>query len=103
VAAAAARGKQLLAGIRQLSELNYVGNVRGMGLLVGLELVEDKATKKPFDPSRKMGERLHQECVKRGLYSRIRGDIFLMAPPYVTSEAQIDRMVNIVGEAIRAL
>jgi len=103
VEAAAARGKQLLAGIRQLSELNYVGNVRGMGLLVGLELVEDKATKKPFDPSRKMGDRLHKECVKRGLYSRIRGDIFLMAPPYVTTETQIDRMVNIVGESIRAL
>jgi len=51
----------------------------------------------------KMGERLHQECCKRGLYSRIRGDIYLLAPPFVTSDAQIDQIVNTVGESIRAL
>src|SRR4029453_7180814 len=77
VPAAAAKGKKLLEGIRQLLSLKNVGDVRGMGMLVGLELVEDKATKKAFDPARKMGDRLHRECCKRGLYSRIRGDIYL--------------------------
>jgi adenosylmethionine-8-amino-7-oxononanoate aminotransferase len=72
-------------------------------MLAGLELVEDKATKKAFDPALKMGERLHQECCKRGLYSRIRGDIYLIAPPFVTTDAQIDQIVNTVGESIRAL
>jgi len=37
------------------------------------------------------------------LYSRIRGDIYLIAPPFVTSDAQIDQIVNTVGESIRAL
>jgi adenosylmethionine-8-amino-7-oxononanoate aminotransferase len=103
VDAAAAKGKKLLEGVRQLASLEYVGDVRGMGMLVGLELVEDKATKKPFDPSRKMGERLHRECCQRGLYSRIRGDIYLLAPPLVTSDAEIDRIINILGDAVRAL
>jgi adenosylmethionine-8-amino-7-oxononanoate aminotransferase len=103
VAEAGRKGKKLLEGVKQLEALDKVGNVRGMGLLVGLELVEDKSTKKPFAPSMNMGGQLHQECIKRGLYSRIRGDIYLLAPPYVTSDEQIDRIVNIVGESIKAL
>jgi adenosylmethionine-8-amino-7-oxononanoate aminotransferase len=103
VAAAAAKGKRLLEGVKQLLSLEIVGDVRGMGMLVGLELVEDKATKKAFDPAKKMGERLHKECCKRGLYSRIRGDIYCLAPPFVTSDAQIDQIVNILGESVKAL
>ena len=80
VAAAAAKGKKLLEGSSELRSLDLVGDVRGLGMLVGLELVEDKPTKKAFDPARKMGDRLHKECCKRGLYSRIRGDIYLPGP-----------------------
>jgi putrescine aminotransferase len=103
VAEAARKGKKLLDGVRQLAGLDHVGDVRGIGLLVGLELVEDKATKKAFDPSRKMGERLHKECCKRGLYSRIRGDIYMLAPPFVTADSDLDRIVNILGESVKAL
>jgi len=103
VAAAAAKGRKLLEGVKQLLPLQFVGDVRGQGMLVGLELVEDKATKKAFDPARKMGDRLHRECCKRGLYSRIRGDIYLLAPPFVTTDAQIDRIVNILGESVKTL
>jgi adenosylmethionine-8-amino-7-oxononanoate aminotransferase len=103
IAAAAEKGKKLFHGVNQLASLPHVGNVRGMGMLAGIELVEDKATKKPFDPSRKMGERLHKECCNRGLYSRIRGDIYLLSPPFVTTDAQLDRIINIVGESIRVL
>jgi adenosylmethionine-8-amino-7-oxononanoate aminotransferase len=103
VAAADAKGKKLLAGVKQLSSLSLVGDVRGMGMLVGLELVEDKSTKKAFDPAKKMGERLHRECCSRGLYSRIRGDIYLLAPPFVTTEEQLDRIINILGDSVKAL
>ena len=103
VAAAAAKGKKLLEGVKQLRSLDLVGDVRGLGMLVGLELVEDKPTKKAFDPAKKMGERLHKECCKRGLYSRIRGDIYLLAPPFITGEDQMDRIVNILGESVKAL
>lgn len=103
VAAAAEKGRRLADGVRQLESLDHVGNVRRMGLMAGLELVEDKATKRAWDPSLKMGERLYRECCQRGLFSRIRGDTYLLAPPFITTEAQIDQMVNVVGESIRSL
>lgn len=100
--AAAQQGRKLLDGLHQLASLDVVGDVRGLGLLAGVELVEDKATKKPFDPALKIGERLLRECCQRGLFSRVRGDIYLLAPPFVITDAQIQRIVNILGEAIPA-
>ena len=102
VEAAARKGKKLLEGLKQLSILKCVGEVRGLGLMCGVEIVEDQATKKPFAPARKMGARVLQECYRRGLTSRIKDDIFMLAPPFVVTDAEIDRMVNILGEAIPA-
>jgi adenosylmethionine-8-amino-7-oxononanoate aminotransferase len=50
-----------------------------------------------------MGAKLGQELTKRGLYTRILGDTVLLAPPLVTDEATIDRIVQIMGESIAAL
>src|SRR5262249_47627322 len=47
------KGKKLFAGLKELASHNHVGDVRGLGLLAGIEFVEDKATKKPFAPSMK--------------------------------------------------
>src|SRR5262249_29573298 len=103
VAEADRKGRKLLAGLKELGSLNHVGDVRGKGLLAGVEFVEDKETKKAFAPSMKVGERVYQECVRRGLVSRFRGDIYVLAPPFVTTDQQIDQIVNILGEAITAV
>ena len=102
VEAAARKGEKLLAALKQLGSLESVGDIRGLGLMCGIEFVEDKATKKPFPPARKMGVRVQQECNRRGLVSRIKDDIYMLAPPFVVTDAEIDRMVNILGEAIPA-
>jgi adenosylmethionine-8-amino-7-oxononanoate aminotransferase len=102
VEATGRKGKKLLDGLKQLSSLESVGDVRGLGLMCGIEFVEDKATKRPFPAARKMGARVQQECYRRGLVSRIKDDIYLLAPPFVVTDAEIDRMVNILGEAIPA-
>ena len=94
------KGKKLLAGLKQLASLENVGDVRGLGLMCGVELVEDKATKRPFPSSRKVGARLYQECAKRGLVSRFKDDIYMLAPAFVISDADIDQCVNILGDAI---
>ncbi len=102
VEAAAGKGKKLLDGLKQLASLESVGDIRGLGLMCGIEFVEDRSTKKPFPPARKMGARVQQECYRRGLVSRIKDDIYMLAPPFVVTDAEIDRMVNILGEAIPA-
>jgi putrescine---pyruvate transaminase len=96
------KGTKLLSALRQLLTLEHVGEVRGVGLMGAIELVEDKASRKAFAPGLKTGERLYRECVQRGLFSRFRGDIYMLAPPFVITDEQIDRMVNILGDAIPA-
>lgn len=102
VDAARVKGERLLAGLKQLESHPNVGEVRGIGLMAAVELVEDKATRKPFAAARKTGTRLYKECVKRGLWSRFREDIYMLAPPLVIREDQIDRIINILGDAIPA-
>ncbi len=102
VEVAGRKGKKLLDGLRQLSSLENVGDVRGLGLMCGVELVEDKATKRAFPAAAKVGVRMYRECCKRGLFSRIKDDIYMLAPPFVITDAEIDRAVNIIGEAIPA-
>src|SRR5437867_9112765 len=99
---AARKGKTLLDGLRQLQTFENVGDVRGLGLMCGVEFVEDKASKRPFPSSHKFGARVQKECYRRGLVSRIKDDVYLLAPPFVISDADIERIVNILGEAVPA-
>jgi len=94
VEAAAAKGKKLLDGLRQFASIDGVKEVRGLGLMAGIEMVPS--------PNRKIAGRIQQECIKRGLFTRIREEIFLLAPPFVITDSQIDRIVNIVGDSIPA-
>ena len=68
--------------------------------MAAVELVSDKATKVEFAPEEKVGIRVHDATLKRGMFSRVRGDVYCLAPPFVTEEGQIDRMVEILGESI---
>ncbi|MDR7449891.1 MAG: aspartate aminotransferase family protein [Armatimonadota bacterium] len=106
---AAVMGHRLLEGLRSaLADLQAVGEVRGLGLMCGVEFVADRATKAP---ALGYGTRVLAEARRRGLLTRIRvgstgeypiGDTLLLAPPLVVTEAQVDRIVEIVRDAIRA-
>ena len=52
---------------------------------------------------RMSGPRIHGETMERGLFSRVRGDVYCLAPPIVTSDASIDRIVEIVAESTKAV
>ncbi len=104
-------GRRLLEGLETLRGLPAVGEVRGLGMMCGVELVEDQGTRKPaMGP----GGRVVAEAAKRGLLIRQRGgtpgynggppsgDSLCIAPPLMTPEATLDRIVQIVGEAIAA-
>ncbi len=99
----AALGERLNRGLQTLATHPHVGDVRGLGLMAGVELVADKATKAEFTPAEKIGPRVHVATQERGMFSRLRGDVYLMAPCYAISEHQIDRMVSILGDSIQAV
>ncbi|MBI4278173.1 MAG: aspartate aminotransferase family protein [Armatimonadetes bacterium] len=102
-------GKRLLTGLETLRDLPCVGDVRGMGLMCGVELVEDRKTKAPAVG---LGGKVLREARKRQLFGRIRagvktgespiGDTICIAPPLVTTEEQIERIVSIYRESITA-
>jgi adenosylmethionine-8-amino-7-oxononanoate aminotransferase len=103
IARGKAMGERLMAGLRTLAHLDHVGDIRGVGLMAAVELVQDRASRTPFDPSRKIGARIVQEMLQRGVYTRCRGDSINFAPPLVVTEAQIDRMIETAREAILAV
>ncbi len=104
---AAVMGRRLLSGLETLRSLPAVGDVRGLGMMCGVELVEDQATRKPAIG---LGGRVVAEAMKRGLIIRQRGgggtpvsgDSLCIAPPLMTPEATLERIVQIVGESIAA-
>lgn len=99
---AARMGARLLAGLDSLRELDGVGDVRGLGLMGAVELVADKETRQPFDPALNVGGRLAREARERGLISRVKGDSYLLAPPLIIKESEIDQIIEILWEAIPA-
>jgi adenosylmethionine-8-amino-7-oxononanoate aminotransferase len=96
-------GTRLLTGLKTLDEFAAVGNVRGLGLMAAIELVGDRATKAPTDPALKIGPRVQEECIKRGLYTRIRSDIIMLCPALVIRGEEVDRIVDILRDALQAV
>ena len=88
----------------------HVGDIRGRGLFRALELVADRATKEPFDASCQLHARIKQNAMEAGLLcfpmggviDGARGDIVLLAPPYIINEGHIEEMVEKLAIAIEA-
>ncbi|MCA1390642.1 aspartate aminotransferase family protein [Bradyrhizobium sp. NBAIM03] len=105
VAQATARGNRLRDGLLSLQQkFECVGDVRGRGLLLGLEIVVDRQSK---TPGFELGARIMEETMRRGLSMNIvklpsMGGVFRIAPPLTVSEAEIDRGLEIMSEAIQA-
>jgi adenosylmethionine-8-amino-7-oxononanoate aminotransferase len=92
------------AGLRRLLGAHpHVGDIRGLGLMATLELVEDRATKRPFDAARKIGPQVLAALRERGVITRGRGDQVYLGPPFVIGEDMLDRMVGRVGEAVTSV
>ena len=98
---AAALGARLHEGLRTLLEEDGVGDVRGLGLIAGVQLMQDVEKRKPFSIDLGVGGRLVAACRERGLISRNIADNYLLAPPLVTPPETIDRIVDILRDSIK--
>jgi len=89
----------------------HVGDMRGRGLFQAIELVADRSSKETFDPARKVHAQIKQEAMARGLIcypmggtiDGIHGDHVLLAPPFIVTEADIDAIVERLGDAVDAV
>ncbi len=87
-----------------------VGDIRGRGLFQAIELVQDRATKTPFDPARRLHARIKAEAMARGLMvypmggtiDGVHGDHVLLAPPFIASDADLDTIVDRLAQAVHA-
>jgi adenosylmethionine-8-amino-7-oxononanoate aminotransferase len=100
VARATELGRYLNRRAATLAGHKHVGEVRGLGLMTAVEIVADRETKAEFPPEEKVGPRIHAATQRRGMFTRLRGDVYNIAPCYVVEERQIDRMIEILGESI---
>ncbi len=104
-------GEHLGSRMDALKNHPMVGEIRGLGLMRGAELVADRTTGRPFPRSRGVAENVARECAERGLLvvpgvagaDGVDGDTVVLGPPYVVTREEIDTMVSILGEAIRAV
>ncbi|WP_375508178.1 aspartate aminotransferase family protein [uncultured Caballeronia sp.] len=111
-----ARGEQLRALLRaHYAQHPHVGDIRGRGLFVGVELVADRTLKKPFDPAFNLHARIKREAMKHGLMvypmggtvDGVSGDHILLAPPFICTATQIDtigaRLVDAIHDALASM
>ncbi|MCB1420003.1 MAG: aminotransferase class III-fold pyridoxal phosphate-dependent enzyme, partial [Notoacmeibacter sp.] len=89
----------------------HVGDIRGRGLFLGLEFVEDRETKAPFDPKRGIAKALKKAAFAQGLIcypmsgtiDGVNGDHVLLAPPFIMDDDQVDEVVSKLERAVSAV
>lgn len=94
----------------EVEELDIVGEISGLGMICGIEIVADKVTKEPFDPTLQVANRIAQRCKELGVLINpsfsgnvdgYRGDRFGICPPLTFSKNDVDRTVEALGRAVR--
>jgi adenosylmethionine-8-amino-7-oxononanoate aminotransferase len=104
-------GEYLGRRLREIADLPLIGDVRGRGLLQGVEFVKDKATKEPYPPEKGVSKRIFKEMASRGVLPYIgtgsvdgsKGDHFTLCPPFVINEEQIDMIIQSIEEAVKSV
>lgn len=104
-------GRHALARLQDLRARPSVGDVRGRGLMLAVELLADTAARRPFPRSERKAEAVAARAFADGLIvypstgcaTGLEGDAVMLAPPFVVTEAEVDEMVAILGRAIESV
>ncbi|MGB5708722.1 MAG: aspartate aminotransferase family protein, partial [Arenicellales bacterium] len=98
---AATKGEAMLQQYKDaLGNHPHVGNIRGKGMMHGIEIVKDKSTKEWFEPEFGLGAKLTKAMLERGLYTRVRSEVICSAPPLTTDQSTLDTMVEVVHDSV---
>jgi adenosylmethionine-8-amino-7-oxononanoate aminotransferase len=104
-------GSYFLNRMKELLDSPIVSDVRGLGMMVGFEIVKDKATKAPFAPELGVSQRVNTEAMARGLIvyplvgavDGMAGDMIKLSPPLTTTTAQVDEIMTILHQSVEAV
>jgi len=100
---AALRGRELIGGLSAMAERSrIVGDVRGRGLMVGIEFVRDKATKQPFAPTDRAMKVLGERCLAEGVIVRTMANKIILSPPLTLEKEHVEAIVSALTVAVRA-
>jgi adenosylmethionine-8-amino-7-oxononanoate aminotransferase len=107
------QGAYLKECLEKIAEKHPImGDIRGMGLMVGIELVKDKVTKEPFDIKLGMAGQVQDECLdvqnmiieaSNGCFKGVAGDANVLSPAYVVTKEEIDMIVDKYDKAVAAV
>jgi adenosylmethionine-8-amino-7-oxononanoate aminotransferase len=95
--------KYLADELEKFKSLRHVGDVRQCGFICGIELVEDKETRKPFEVARRVGHKVILEARRRSVILRPLGDVIVIMPPLVISRKELSTLLSVTFESIRAV
>jgi 4-aminobutyrate---pyruvate transaminase len=87
----------------QLATSPIVGDIRGAGLMIGVEIVQDKASRAPFPPAMQVGPSFDRIAFKNGLIVRCMGDTLGMSPPLIIGETEVDEIAEKFGRSLKEL
>lgn len=87
--------------MRRLADYPFVGEVRGLGLIAGIEVVRNKATKESFDPAMRAAAELEAKCLEQGLIVRAIGDTVAVSPPLIISENEMERLLSMLEQGVK--
>jgi adenosylmethionine-8-amino-7-oxononanoate aminotransferase len=87
--------------LKSLWSLPNIGDIRQVGLIIGLELVKNWQTREPFDLRERAGIRVCEAMARLGVLTRPIGNVIVIMPPYCTTPKQVHCMVGALRESIR--
>ncbi|ODT84053.1 MAG: aminotransferase [Pelagibacterium sp. SCN 64-44] len=95
-------GNRLLRRLTEaVGDIDIVGDIRGKGLLCGVEIVADRASKAPFAPEKRVPQAIEVMAMEHELMLRPQGNVIAFCPPFIITEAQVDEMAEKLGVVLR--
>ncbi len=95
--------KHLAAGLERFWNLEHVGDVRQRGFMVGIELVEDTATKRSYPSRERIGMKVAMEARRHGVLLRPLGDVMVLMPPFIVTLEEIDKLLDVTYRCVEAI